>query len=221
MRDEDDVPVARRRRVIMTEALDERTRPRPTGSTEKLPPMSLDEPPPLLHEPTHILDSPTTQVRAAKAPPEPPPLHVDRTAADHLAAAQRAFNREQQPITASLIAGLVAGIADEPAESTVAHVAKRLVHRTTLADRGIGGGLSESQLAHLLVDVATEVLGGVDALRQAQLKLAKEFRGLITRYQTLAETAEKRNDTEGALMWRTRAQEIAAQERRLRLGLST
>jgi len=221
---EEDTPI-RRRRLFGTEAVDEPTRPRSAGGdTSKLPPAPWDEqPPPLIREPTQMIQAPdalTSQLPAAEAPVSVPVQTFDRLGsnADRLAAIASSFEVERLPVTAAFIAGISAGLSDEGTQGAIAHVGRRLVQRTMLADNGVGGGLSESQIAHLLVDVAAEVLGNIDAYRQAQLRIGEELKELSRKYHGLAEAADKRNDQESANMWRTRAHELASQARRLKQG---
>lgn len=223
MSEAEDVPVRRRGPVQqLTEIADAATRPHKSSNTTEIaqPP---EVPARLIRLPTERIDAPTSKLPSAPQAAsgtfdavEP----FDRLArcADQLRNASEALDVDRRPLAAMLVAGLAAGLQQAPTNGPQEYIGAKLIQRLLLADAGVGGRLTEDQMGQALIQIATEVIAGVDPTRRAMRSLAKESIEKARQYRELAKACMARKEDVRAAMWAERADERESLARELKLG---
>lgn len=209
---EDDAPVPRRKPHVEqgTISIDATTSPHRSGDTEKLGRSPLDAPPASTpREPTVILDAPTALVESAESEAAPAATS-DRVewSIDRLGSVADALRAERRTHTAELMVGARAGMNVGPTRGPLQHVAARLVQRTLLADAGVGGALDAQAVAHLLFELAADVLVGVEPTRRASRELAHRLEARIGEIAACLAKAEGRGDVDAVAEHRGRLDEL-------------
>jgi len=225
---EDDAPVRRRAPApLQTEIADAATSPHRSANTDRLPEFpSLpppDAPVKLVRAPTEILDPPTTKMPSAPALASgafeaAEPFDRLARAADQLRSAAENLDVDRRNHAAQMLIGAAAGLTNGPTTGAIEHVAARLVQRLLLADAGVGGRFNEDQLGAAMIQIATEVIAGVDPHRRAARSLATACETKAMQYRALARAAMAKDPPERmrAAQWEERADERETIARELR-----
>ena len=117
------------------------------------------------------------------------------------------LNVDGRPLVAQLLTGISAALTATPTTGSLEYVGKQITNALLVAETGAGGHFNEDRLGHLLMELAVEVLSGVDAYSRAARQIARENDDRAATYESLARQAQHGGDLKGALEWKARADE--------------
>lgn len=191
---EDDTPRPRRGPPAenATVAVDAVTHPHRSGDTAKLAEPAAPVAGP--REPTCRIDPPTRPLTVAELPVPAAADPFDRMAMaiDDLMRVAESLEVERKPALAQLVNGIASAMRQAGTPRMLEFVTCRLATRALLADGGIGSRLDEQEIARVLVDIGSSLLGGMDATRRAARKLSEGLVADAKRYRALAEKQRER-----------------------------
>lgn len=220
------------------------TQPHHTSTTSLLPspnppkPSSRRDhsaPVPLPRQPTELIPPPSGALPAdpfpdagddvtRRMPSAPSPvagtidLGTNRLgdAALQIRGAVETLNVDGRPLVAQILSGFSAALSASQTTGSLEFVGKQLVHHLLLAETGAGGRFNEERLGQVLMELAVEVLSGVDAYSRAAQQIARDSDDRASTYEQMARAATRDGDSAAATEFRARADERRAHAIELR-----
>ncbi len=186
----------------------------PTVALEAADIIVEGEPPPV---PPDVVDGVTTVMPSAEMPSAVPDDVFDRVAwvADRMTSSADALGADGRPRTAALLRGFAAGMTMGATPSALERVGARLIQRALLADAGVAE-IDDEDVARLLMEMAADVLVGVDPTRKAARAIARQLDERAAECRRNADRCRDSGNALGVEHHNARADELAVQSREIR-----